>query len=441
MFLIHFVCLFTSKIETTSDILFQGFNYLGGIVVGAICHYREEVLRRRNFIMHLPFLDAFDEVKLHENLEDPKIKRENFLNKITLKFNNSAVEEGFYRYWYLIDACPFDHPNAGDLHRGAFRTIRFSVGGAIFSQLLLAVQDYEYFFERATEDQNAYSIASALRFGAIIPAYSIAPVLMYWIAKRYYQEWRRQAGSENRGGIRTHRRRSSYFCRESSMREPLCATSPNLPMSWQTTYSKDFRKHYVRYMQWISSGVVFIHMIGAGVLLVLLDRNKHFGAVQCYFIGFLNAILFPHRSGFRMRFLYASIATGVISCSFITIFFIDKRPQMFSYSSYLLLANVLGMMISYEEEGLRRCFFVRRAIRSEEFKEYYDAIVRIEDWLRPVVRARRKSVLLEKIKDIEEGETKYSLKIPTVKQMGQASKYGMIFEVGKIVVAAATELV
>ncbi|GLE06314.1 hypothetical protein PINS_up015561 [Pythium insidiosum] len=131
--------------ETKTDVLFQGYNYLGGMVVGVVCHYRAEVLRRRNYIMLLPFSDVpLDKHRMDQKLHDPQAKKHVLLSRWTLKFKNAIVEEAFYRHWYLIDACPFDHPNAGELHRTVYRTVRFAVTGVIIAQLMLVVQDWEY---------------------------------------------------------------------------------------------------------------------------------------------------------------------------------------------------------------------------------------------------------------------------------------------------------
>lgn len=469
MYVSHLVCvLLCQHVETKEDILFQGYNYLGGILVGAVCHYREEVLRRRNFIMLLPFCEKpFDAKHIDQELHNPRARKQVLMDRRTLKFKNEIVEEAFYRNWYLIDSCPFDHPNAGALHRKVYRTIRFAVGGAIFSQFMLVIQDWEYLRRHFADDDSraAYTVATTLRFLLVIPVYALFPLVMYIFGKRYYRRWLLLATSECRGGLRSPVRcNQASFSYKSTQSDSTYASTASLSTAYCSVSTPDsseralfdaekspisssspaspFKTHYVRNMQWMSAGVVFVHSLAMGLILLLVDQtaSRHnASAAPCYFIGFLNAILFPHRSGFRVRFVYATAGTVVVSIIVLIIAIGMKNPNFLSYGTYVVLANVLGMMISHEEESLRRIFFVRMTIRSDEFRRRHDAMSTLEGWLKTSVRkwrARRQfkppQQSADAIIDLP------SPKIPTIRQMSQASKYAMILEVVKAAFAFVT---
>ncbi|DBA02450.1 TPA: hypothetical protein N0F65_008664 [Lagenidium giganteum] len=443
-------------LESITDIIFQGYNYLGGIVVGAVCHYREEVLRRRNYAMMLPFSDEpFDAQVISDSLNDPRVKKSALLNMSTLKFKNPFVEESFYRHWYLIDSCPFDHPNAGELHRGVFRTIRYAIGGAVAAQLLLAIQDWEYLRPRDNGWLSPYKVATIFRFAIVIPAYAACPLAMYCCGQRYYKRWRAKATSECRGGLRSPVSASGLQLSYSSyttdapspspaqdVRTPLSPTK-SVPFQGEAPKRSSVKMNYVRKMQWMSAVVVLLHSLGMGVILLLVDMDaKHTKgtAAPCYLIGFLNAILFPHRSGFRVRFIYATWGTSLVTAAFVMAAMVMKNMNALQYGAYALLTHVLGMMISFEEESLRRIFFVRIAVRSEEFARRHAAINQMERWFNAHIRRWRKAraLLSSKTAPAPSAET---TKIPTINQMGLAAKYGMVFEIGKTAMALVTEVV
>ncbi|TMW57378.1 hypothetical protein Poli38472_003303 [Pythium oligandrum] len=459
------LCCFR-QVESPTDVFFQAFNYLGGILVGAVCHYRAEVLRRRNYVMFLPFSDEpMDEDHMHAKLHDPRIKKHVLISRINLKFKNAIVEEAFYRHWYLIDPCPFDHPNAGELHRNVYRTVRFAVGGVILTQLILIVQDWQYLHSDKSFPRAAYFVATMLRFTIVIPAYGLSPVAMLICGLRFYWEWRSQATTEDRGGLRSPRSRSAKqwsSMEESKSRsvrirhDPTSSyselTTPKAIKSGSTLLEEasvaPFKNNYVRTLQRMSATVVFFHALAMGVILMLVERlasKNNASVAPCYFLGFLNALLFPHRSGFRVRFVYASIGTGCVCLIILGIACVLENDKVLTYASYMALTTILGMMISHEEESLRRIFFVRMMLRSDEFRRRHDAILKMESWFKQRIRRwrkrRRGSMTLVLQEDREESTQHVvpeMIQIPTVNQMRHAGMVNVAVELSRVALAIIT---
>lgn len=449
MFLCYMVgVLAFQEVETIKDIVFQGYNYLGAIIVGAVCHYREEVLRRRNFVMILPFADEpFDAASIEHRLNDPRQRKHILLFWSTLKFKHAMVEEAFYRNWYLIDASPFEHPNAGKLHYGVYRTVRFAVMGIICSQILLASQDWNYLWHQDTGQSahSAYAIATSLRFALIIPAYALTPLIMFFLGRRFYQKWRAQACTEARGGVRPSQVPRSSFT-DCTAPDYQAVTTPKAEVHHQADLvtreylsseaSLASGNNYVRTLQRVSITVVALHALTSGIILLLVDRSvssSNISAAPTYFMGFLNAILFPHRSGLRIRFVYASIGTALVSIVVLIIAVGVHSPHFFKYGIYTVLTNIFAMMISHEEETLRRVFFIRKAIRSHEFRRRYEAISIIQAQLIEFIH-RRRSECHDRISFVPAEE------LPTIQQMREAGKFGMMVELGRAVFAVSTAI-
>lgn len=442
--------------ESWTDVLFQGYNYLGGIAMAGICHYREEVLRRRNFILMLPFCqERFDSEQVLRDLHDPRTRKQVLMNRATLKFKNPFVEAAFYNYWYLIDSCPFEHPNCGKLHFRVYLTARFAVIAAVFSQLLLSVQDWQYLRPRSSgflPFGNVYTTATALRFGLVIPAFLAIPAVMVLCGRKYYRTWRAHAADASRGGVVSP---SSANRRWSFLEEG--TTSPN--MEFQALVSPAasiedgigdeadrnsptwMNNQYARTVQQISTAILFVYASCMGIILVLADNRasaNNKSAAPCYFLGFLNAILFLHRSSFRVRFVYATLGSLAATAITLIVVYAKYNSGFYEYAMYSAIANLLGMMVSHEEESLRRIFFTRMTLRSEEFRLRHDAIAKIEPLLKSYIRKRRNG---RPTICVVSGYPKVrSDKIPTVNQILQAGRTLALIEMGKAGFAFIMEL-
>lgn len=448
MFFIYLIGVLSfRKVETAKDVMFQSYNYLGAIIVGGVCHYREGVLRRRNFVMILSFAEEpFNADSIDISLNDPRQRKHILMFRPTLKFKHEVVEEAFYRNWYLIDASPFEHPNAGKLHFRVYLTVRYAIMGVIFSQILLASQDWNYLRhqDKSHSARSAYSVTTALRFGLIIPAYAMTPMVMFFLGRKFYLQWRAQASMESRGGVRASQVSRSSMA-ESRASGYLEMMTPKTAAHQTELLTRDYfppegatavGNNYVRTLQRISIVVVALHALTSAIILFLVERSvsaTNVSAAPTYFMGFLNAILFPHRSALRIRFIYASLGTGFASVAMLVIAVGVHSHHFIMYGVYSVLTNIFAMMISHEEESLRRVFFTRKAIRSHEFRRRYEAIAVIRAPLMRFMRRRRL-----------EAHDRISLsaidRFPSAQQMSEAGRFGMMVELGRAVFAVSTAI-
>lgn len=394
--------------------------------------------------MILPFADGpFDAASIDNCLNDPRQRKHILLFWSTLKFKHAVVEEAFYRNWYLIDASPFEHPNAGKLHYGVYRTVRFAVLGVICSQVLLACQDWNYLWHQITGHSAhlAYTIATSLRFGMIIPAYALMPLIMFFLGRNFYLKWRGQASTETRGGVRSSLASRSSFTDSTApdyqdVSTPKAEAHQSDFVARQLLSSEDslaVGNNYVRTLQRISITIVALHTLASGIILLLVDRSVspiNISAAPTYFMGFLNAILFPHRSGLRIRFIYASLGTALVSIAVLLIAVGVHSVHVVKYGIYTVLTNIFGMLISHEEETLRRVFFIRKAIRSHGFRRRYEAISVIQVRLLRCIHRRLEAHDRISLSSVEE--------LPTIQQMREAGKFGMMVELGRAVFAVST---
>ncbi|ETV89103.1 hypothetical protein H257_00480 [Aphanomyces astaci] len=419
---LHLAALLVAGQENIPDIFFQGFSYLGGIVGGAVAHYRVEVLRRRNFVLYLPFCaESFDKFQVQCEMKDPKTSKHELLERVSLRFKNRHIEASFNRYWYLIDGSPFQNVHKCTLHQNAARTIRYAVQSSFLHQLLLAIQDWRYIYIAEQGPHKTYWIALGLRL-SVVSAYFGAQGLMWRYGHRYSNYWERHGSKK----LQNHE--------QESMSPPLLEAQATLP------------SNYVWKMQLWSASIVFLHALSMGLILVLFDVSgiNSGVAAPCYYLALLNAIIFPHRSGFRVRFVFATVSTTVLSVVFAVICSALVPVHFVEYTTYVGVTLSLGMFISYEEESVRRSFFVRRAIRSHEFAAWHAAISVLRPHIRRKMAARRAAVaLLRRVAVlpssssavVDRAKAISATKIPTSNLLATASKYGMYFDAVQALVA------
>ncbi|RHY33701.1 hypothetical protein DYB32_004172 [Aphanomyces invadans] len=385
---LHLAALLAAGQEDIPDIFFQGFSYLGGIVGGAVAHYR-----------------------------------------------NRQIEASFNRYWYLIDGSPFQNVHKCTLHQNAARTIRYAVQSAFLHQLLLALQDWRYtlfllllhvvieglvsryIYLAEANSHKTYWVAIGLRLSVVL-AYFGAQGLMWRYGHRYSNYWERHGSKQQ---PREHHESMSKPV-------PLLEAASTLP------------SNYVWKMQLWSASIVCLHALSMGLILIHFDTSgiNSGVAAPCYYLALLNAILFPHRSGFRVRFVFATVSTAVVCVVFGVICSVLVPYHFLEYCTYVGITLSLGMFISYEEESVRRSFFVRRAIRSHEFATWHAAISVIRPYIRRKMAAKRaagrRRVLA--LPSAADELANSGVKIPTSNLLATASKYGMYFDAVQAVVAA-----
>lgn len=156
------------------------------------------------FPLGLPFGGLEQEIKFQSN----KFAKRKLLERYSRSFKNREVEETFYRYWYLIDPFPYEHPNAGTLHQGAFRTIRFAILAVVLNQGVLGIQDNK-FLNNKDQKNSHHLIALVLRYAVVVPAYVSAGLVMYVLGQSFYERWKSEESTPKRASSRRSSERSS----------------------------------------------------------------------------------------------------------------------------------------------------------------------------------------------------------------------------------------
>ncbi|GAB9472547.1 hypothetical protein Gpo141_00009723 [Globisporangium polare] len=467
-----------SKFDSTTDISYQSINYGISVIGGMVSQYRQELLRRRNFCLQLPFSGTMDSDAVAD-LKTDKFSKKALMHLWSQKFRHPEVEECFYRYWYLIDPFPYENPNSGSLHTGVFRTIRFAIYTLLLNQLVLLLQDIKFLQVKPDRfvDSSDFDYALILRFGITVPLYLSAALFMYVMGRAFYAKWVKEAEDAKNAALT----RDSMFVAEIDG-APVDANAVNaqFPASNGDTVrmklvvnaarikdkSKDHvlevlinKGGYVRSTQIFSALVIATHVACMGILLLIVSTGAKSDEIRrvehtspgkpkpVYYMGFLNAVLFAHRSGFRVRFIYATYTTAVVAIGIIIAASSLSPNYYLEYAGYVFVILVLGMMISYEEENLRRKFFVLKSIRTLEFDEWFAVVLRIQGWVKERFRKKLREVRSKGSKEfsndmLKAGSSKKQKKpkappplMNTSAQMAQASKFGMYSQMANIVIA------
>ncbi|ETV81449.1 hypothetical protein, variant 2 [Aphanomyces astaci] len=354
--------------DTRSDVFYQSINYGIALISGMVSHYRQELLRRRNYALKLPFHGVTD-ADCSAALQKDKFAKKHLVHRWSMEFRHAQVEDCFIRHWYLIDPFPFENPNAAVLHQGSFRVIRFTVMTVLLNQLFLAVQDYRLLHRFPN---HLAEIGYGLRFGVVDVAYVSAAAFMYVVGRRYYKLWLASAregdaalvhenestndnsddGSSSKSSKHTTRRSgdvsvstsrpsSSSWCPDwttSSSRNPYSlvgegddddedvegSTWRTSPRRWRvmamlfrsdatTTETNRSQTSDVLSAQLYAVVVVALHATCMAAMLFVVGTSPASLALSdIYLMGFLNATVFAHRSGFRVRHKYAVAITSLI---------------------------------------------------------------------------------------------------------------------------------
>ncbi|RQM25530.1 hypothetical protein B5M09_006601, partial [Aphanomyces astaci] len=364
-FLLTYVRQLSMYTETLS---FVSINYGIALISGMVSHYRQELLRRRNYALKLPFHGVTD-ADCSAALQKDKFAKKHLVHRWSMEFRHAQVEDCFIRHWYLIDPFPFENPNAAVLHQGSFRVIRFTVMTVLLNQLFLAVQDYRLLHRFPN---HLAEIGYGLRFGVVDVAYVSAAAFMYVVGRRYYKLWLASAregdaalvhenestndnsddGSSSKSSKHTTRRSgdvsvstsrpsSSSWCPDwttSSSRNPYSlvgegddddedvegSTWRTSPRRWRvmamlfrsdatTTETNRSQTSDVLSAQLYAVVVVALHATCMAAMLFVVGTSPASLALSdIYLMGFLNATVFAHRSGFRVRHKYAVAITSLI---------------------------------------------------------------------------------------------------------------------------------
>ncbi|TDH69783.1 hypothetical protein CCR75_008124 [Bremia lactucae] len=454
-----------SLFDSYTDISYQAINYGITAIGGMVSQYRQELLRRRNFCLQLPFsgtmdADAVDEIKTD------KFSKKALLHRVSLKFRHPEVEECFYRYWYLIDPFPYENPNSGSLHQGVFRTIRFAIWTLLLNQLVLLLQDIKFLRVNrdALVDDSDLTYALVLRFGITVPLYLSAALFMYFVGKAFYARWVKEAEEAKHAALTRdsrvtisikHHDKSPMRMEDDAYDTPRMKAVVEAAQVQQATKDRLLdlfinKGGYVRSTQIFSSIVIACHVCCMGILLLAVStgakidafENTNFGTSgqpkPVYYMGFLNAVLFAHRSGFRVRFIYATSTTFVVALGILIAASSLSPAHYQQYAGYMSVIFLMGMMISYEEECLRRTFFVLKSIRTLEFEEWFRVVLRIQGWVKARCCKRLQDVRSKGNNDFDANRTiAPAVLVNTSAQMAYASKLGMYSQMFNILIAIA----
>lgn len=463
--------------DNTTNISYQSINYGISVIGGMVSQYRQELLRRRNFCLQLPFSGTMDSDAVADIKAD-KFSKKSLMHLWSQKFRHPEVEECFYRYWYLIDPFPYENPNSGSLHTGVFRTIRFAVYTLLLNQFVLLLQDIKFLQVKPDKfvDNTDFDYALLLRFGVTVPLYFSAALFMYFMGKAFYAKWVKEAEEAKNAALA---RDSSVVAdvapdaavdaqdvhaavpeHQDTMRMKLVVDAARIKEKSKDRVLEVLinKGGYVRSTQIFSSLVIATHVACMGILLLIVstgeksDELKRAGNAEqgkpkpVYYMGFLNAVLFAHRSGFRVRFIYATYTTAVVAVGIIIAASSLSPKYYLEYAGYVFVILILGMMISYEEENLRRTFFVLKSIRTLEFDEWFAVVLRIQGWVKERFRKKLRDVRSKGSKELSNSDVLASAKkqkkakappplMNTSAQMAQASKFGMYSQMANIVIA------
>ncbi|OQR85829.1 hypothetical protein ACHHYP_11303 [Achlya hypogyna] len=397
----------TWKYDGISDIIYQTINYGIAIIGGMVSHYRQELIRRRNYALKLPFTGLDDEEPL--DLFGESYSEERLMDPWNLSFRNLDLEECFCRMWYLIDPHPYENPSRGDIHENVYMTIRFALYGVVLSQIVLGIQDIKLLFMK--DYTFEYGMAAVIRFAIVVPLYLGAFYFMYILGRKYYQMYLLKANREEANSCTVDINDSQQGGSDKAFR--YARPKKNRGLTKNRSIKEKIEDHkerlvdtkggYVRSAQVFLTIILALHIILMMILLLQVGRSfistRQGGKLPAakpnvYFMGFLNALLSAHRSGFKIRFVYSSRVSWAMVLLFI--FFashnLNFAPWEYlwaEYSCYLVAVQFLGMMISHEEESLRRSFFVLKSMRMLEFEKWFAGVLRIQKGVRKFLARHR----------------------------------------------------
>ncbi|ETV76847.1 hypothetical protein, variant [Aphanomyces astaci] len=376
---VFFVVQLAAGPDATSSIVFTTLNYSMSVIGGLVSSYQKELLKRRNFTLGLNFSGTDDDAS--SRIHNPYYAKEVVCYRWTQAFRHADLERRFYRYWYLLDGNPYENPNAGILHADIYLSWRFAVAGMCLNQVVLVLQDVINLYKTPT-----HFVALGFRVGCIVPAYMILFGCMYYFCRAYAKGW-----MVSRVVASSSKRQMSSVQPDSNDRTTTThivvrsKTMLHRHASQAVTRVRDdlvgVHHGYTHTMQAITAVVILFHVYLTGTLVYVIAVN--IGVMSVYFMGFLNATLVAHRSSFRLRFMYSSMLTMVACLAFLfgTRNVLSRQTHL-EYMCYLGVVQILGMIVSYEEENLRRSFFIKKSLRALEFKAWLASLTRVQSWVR-----------------------------------------------------------
>ncbi|KDO24864.1 hypothetical protein SPRG_09696 [Saprolegnia parasitica CBS 223.65] len=402
----YFIVQLTLGPDVTSAIVFQSVNYSMGVIAGMVSNYQREILKRRNYTLGLPFQGVISDASSH--IHDPRYRKEHLCSAMTQAFRSDELEQYFIRYWYLLDGSPYENPKAGVLHLNVYRGIRNATIGIFLNQITLSLQD-----TINLNGQDIYPWTFLLRHGGVCTLYALQYRLFYYYGRLYANLWRSQR-EEKRSVVPPTSQKKYTAPRDDS--PPSSPAKTNIYVQTKAVLDRTMdgldggmqkaqqmttlitsqvqqvvheKRGYTHSAQRTTLLVLAVHIsINGGIFFWIATT---IGAKSVYLMGFLNALLSGHRSGFRLRFVYSSLGTCALSIAFVYLLKRLVYERFTEYMSYVLVVQLLGMIISYEEENLRRSFFIKKTLRLLEFQSWCHDTILLPIWIRNKLREKASS--------------------------------------------------
>ncbi|CAK4649269.1 hypothetical protein LEN26_012776 [Aphanomyces euteiches] len=375
--LVFFIVNLSAGPDPTSSTVFTTLNYSMSVVAGMVSSYQKEILKRRNFTLGLNFSGAPSDAS--SRIHNPYYAKELLCHRWSQSFKHKDVERRFFRYWYLLDRHPYENPNAGILHMDVYVSLRYPLAGVCLNQVVLLLQDVINLYKTPTQ-----YIALGFRVGCIMPAYMFLFSAIYFMSRTYAKEWlaANQAPPPQAADDAAKRTTDSI-----SITTVVVKSKDAMKNQAKKAANKvkdglvETQKGYSRTIQALTGMVLLFHVYLTGTLVYVIARN--IGVKDVYFMGFLNTMMAAHRSSFRPRFMLSATVTLVACIGFLVgTRTVLPRRTLIEYSCYITVVQILGMIVSYEEENLRRSFFIKKSLRSLEFKAWLSSLVKIQVWIR-----------------------------------------------------------
>ncbi|KAF0693197.1 Aste57867_15791 [Aphanomyces stellatus] len=395
---IFFVVQLAAGPDPEARVVFTTLNYAVSVIAGMVSSYQKELLKRRNFTLGLNFSGAPDDAS--SRIHSPYYKKEALCHPWTQAFKHPDLERRFLRFWYLLDANPYENVNAGILHTRVALGLRYTLAGLVMNQLVLVLQDVMNLYGTDTE-----LVAFVIRFGGIVPAYVCLVVAMTKLSRGYTAKWL----ASRRASLSSSAARHVVVRAKASSATVRPRVTPTDQLEDMVEFA-GVARGYTHAVQLLTALAILLHVCLIGTLFdVIADK---WGIKDVYFMGFLNAMMVAHRSSFRLRFVYSAPITTAASIGFLlgTRNVVSPRT-LCEYMVYLTIVQVLGMVMSFEEENLRRSFFLKKSLRALEFHVWYARVTQLPPWIRRVVReraraARRRLLLASPIPSSVDGSHK-----------------------------------
>ncbi|ETV76849.1 hypothetical protein H257_09288 [Aphanomyces astaci] len=257
--------------------------------------------------------------------------------------------------------------------------------GVCLNQGVLLLQDVTNLYGTPTQ-----LVALTCRLGCVIPAYMCLFASMYYLSRTYTTKWVESGRIKASPTLcmttahqARHSRRQSPPSVFGVVRKRVKAATTSVAKAAQQRIL-NMRAGYTHTMQFITFVVVFIHigLLGTLVYVIALQFGRR-DIYSVYFQGLLNATMLAHRSSFRLRFVLSASVT-VLTCLIFLLAAQTVLPRRvhLEYSAYLCVVQMLGMIVSYEEENLRRSFFIKKSLRALEFGANFRVRVCVSAWIR-----------------------------------------------------------